>query len=107
MEMQELRIFKRGALQAAEVSPVPGEGDFRKGIVSLKNHYLINGQRNNRLSLRVVLREECNMSKALVVFATRYGQTRAIARHIAEMERKWIAPGSYDAVVIGSATSVK
>ena len=60
------------------------------------------------------------MPKALVVFATRFGQTRTIARHIvegmrsetlevdlvdaAEMERKGIDPGSYDAVVIGSAT---
>jgi flavorubredoxin len=60
------------------------------------------------------------MSKALVLFATRYGQTKTIAQHIvdgmrsdtlevdlvdiAEFDKKGVDPGSYDAVVIGSAT---
>jgi flavorubredoxin len=60
------------------------------------------------------------MSKALVVFATRYGQTRTIAQHIVEgmnsdtlevdlvdaveFERKGIDPNAYEAIVIGSAT---
>jgi len=60
------------------------------------------------------------MPKALVIFASRTGQTRNIARHIvegmssnglqadlvnvAEIENEGIDPGIYDAVVIGSAT---
>jgi hypothetical protein len=46
MEMQELRIFQGGALQAAEVSKVPGEGDLRKRslMASQKVHLLCYAQ---------------------------------------------------------------